>query len=178
LLNDYIKTLISEYADDELDLDATRQVSEFIEKNREAAEYFHKLQLLRRLTAEHLGEETEDPTLDLRMMNALQLRSYEQTWWERFFASRVLSPRKAAAVAVVILVIVLFLFSWFQAPVTRFFSDTRTKVEQLGDEAQTELTERRDELKESLGELLAPPSSDEEEEKRTSSATGQGVSVA
>ena len=77
-----------------------------------------------------------------------------------------------------ILVIVLFLFSWFQAPVTRFFSDTRTKVEQLGDEAQTELTERRDELKESLGELLAPPSSDDEEGKRTSDANEPEVSVA
>ena len=178
MLNNYLKTLISEYADDELDLETTRQVSEFIAKNRDAEEYFHKLQSLQRLTAEHLCEEAEDPTLDLRMMAALQLRSYEQTWWERVFASRVLSPRKATAVAFVILIIVLFLFSYFQAPVTRFFADTRTKVEQLGDEAQTELTERRDELTESLGELLAPPSSDEEEGKRTSNASEQEVSVA
>lgn len=178
MLNDYLKKLISEYADDELDLETTRQVSDFIDKNREAEEYFHKLQSLRRLTTEHLRDEAEDPTLDLRMMTALQLRSYEQTWWERIFASRVLSPRKAAAIAVAVLVIVLFLFSWFQAPVTRFFAETKTKVEQMGDEAQTELTERRDELKESLGELLAPPSSDEDEEKRTGSITEQEVSVA
>jgi len=178
LLNDYLKTLISEYADDELDLETTRQVSEFIAKNREAEEYFHKLQSLRRLTTEHLGDEAEDPTLDLRMMNALQLRSYEQTWWERVFASRVLSPRKATAVAFMILVIVLFLFSYFQTPVTRFLADTRVRVEQMGGEAQAELTERRDELTESLGELLAPPSSGEEEGKRTSNATEQEVSVA
>lgn len=178
MLNDYLKTLISEYADDELDLEATRQVSDFIAKNREAEEYFHKLQSLRRLTTEHLGVETEDPTLELRMMNALRLRSYEQTWWERVFASRFLSPRTATAVAFVVLVIVLFLFSYFQAPVSRFFADTRARVEQLGGEAQTELTERRDELTESLGELLAPPSSDEEEGKRTSNATEQEVSVA
>ena len=178
MLNDYLKKLISEYADDELDLETTQQVSEFIDKNRDAEEHFHKLQSLRRLTTEHLGEETEDPTLELRMMNALQLRSYEQTWWERVFASRVLSPRKATAVAFMILVIVLFLFSYFQAPVTRFISDTRARVEQLGGEAQTELTERRDEITESLGELLAPPSSDEEEEKRTSNAIEQEVSLA
>ncbi|MCD6282432.1 hypothetical protein J7J84_02345 [bacterium] len=178
MLNDYLKTLISEYADDELDLETTRQVSDFIAENSEAEGYFNKLQSLRRLTTEHLREEAEDPTLELRMMNALRLRSYEQTWWERVFASRALSPRKATAVALVIIVIVLFLFSYFQAPVSRFLADTRTRVEQLGGEAQTELTERRDELTESLGELLAPPSPDEEEGERTTSATEPEVSVA
>ncbi len=177
MLNDYLKTLISEYADDELDLETTQQVSEFIAKNREAEEYFNKLQSLRRLTTEHLREETEDPTLELRMMNALRLRSYDQTWLERVFASRVLSPRTATAVAFVVLVIVLFLFSYFQAPVTRFISDTRARVEQLGDEAQTGLSERQHELTESLGELLAPPGSDEEEGKRTSNMIEQEVSV-
>ncbi len=178
MLNDYLKKMISEYADDALDLDATRQVSDLIARNREAEEYFTRLQSLRRLTAERLGDEPEDPTLELRMMNALRLRSYERTWWERVFASRVLSPRTATAVAFAILVIVLFLFSWFQAPVTRFLSDTQAKVERLSDEAQTELTERRQELTESLGELLAPPISDDDEDKRTGSTMDQEVSVA
>ena len=61
MLNDYHKALISEYADDELDLETTRQVSEFIDKNREAEEYFHKLQSLRRLFS--LGDTTRPPSV-------------------------------------------------------------------------------------------------------------------
>lgn len=178
MLNDYLKKMISQYADDALDLDATRQVSDLIAQNPEAEEYFTRLQSLRRLTAERLGDEPEDPTLELRMMNALRLRSYERTWWERVFASRVLSPRTATAVAFAILVIVLFLFSSFQAPVTRFLSDTRAKVEQLSDKAQSELTERQQELTESLGELLAPPAPDEEGGKRTGKSMDREVSLA
>ena len=103
MLDNYLKGLISEYADDVLDLETTRKVSEFIASNREAEEYLLRLQRLRRLTRDELAEMEDDPTLELRIMNDLRLRSFERTWWERVWDYRVFSPRVAVAVGAVII---------------------------------------------------------------------------
>ncbi len=158
LLNDYLKRQISEYADDVLDLESTRQVSDFIESNPEAEAYFRRLQALRRLTFSHLGREEEDSTLEIRMMNALRLRSYDRTWWERFFERRILSPRAALATAFAVFLLVMFLFAWAETPVSHFLTATRAEVEQLREETTTSLSERGGELTESLIELITPPS--------------------
>jgi anti-sigma factor RsiW len=176
LLNDDIKALISEYADDTLDLQTTRQVADFIESSEEAEAYFHRLQNLRRLTAECLRPMPDDPTLDLRMVHALRLRSFDKTWLERLAEAQLFSPRTAAAAAVAVLVIVMVLFGWMQAPVSRFLHDTKAKVQQMQDEARTDLNIGGQEITEGLGELLAPPKNDEPN-KETSTVLPQGKEV-
>jgi anti-sigma factor RsiW len=165
LLNDYLKGLISEYADDVLDLETTRQVAEFIDKNEEAEAYFHRLQNLRRVTAECLRPMPDDPTMDLRMLHALRLRSFDRTWWEKLSETQFLSPRMAAAAVVAVLVLVMVLFGWVQAPVSRFLHQTKAKVEQIQDEARTDLNIRGQEITEGLGEMLAPPKKDDKADK-------------
>lgn len=156
MLNDYLKRLLSEYADDALDLETTRRVSDFIEENAEAEHYFHKLQALRQATAACLGEEEDDPALELRMMNELRLRSYELPWWERLWERRVLSPRTAVAVAVVLFLLVITLFAWLEAPVSRLLSGTKARVETMREEVQQDLSERGGELTGNLLELFTP----------------------
>ena len=177
LLNDYLKGLISEYADDALDLETTRRVADFIDGNEEAEAYLHRLQRLRKVTAECLCDQPEDFTLDLRMMNVLRLRSYERTWMERLAETRILSPRTAAAAAMAVLVFVIIAFGLMQSPVSSFFDRTKAKVEQLGTEAQTDLGERTRDWAQSLGEMFAPPSDDEAGSDKTSSVLPRNEEV-
>jgi len=156
LLDNYLKGMISEYADDALDLETTRKVSEFIASNKEAEEYLMKLQRLRSLTREQLADTEDDPTLDLRMMNELRLRSYDRTWWERAWDYRMFSPRVAVAVGAVFLLLVFALFTVFEKPVTILYQDTKARVMQMGDEAKTDLGERGRELSEEIEDLLLP----------------------
>lgn len=156
LLDHYLKGLISEYADDALDLETTRKVSEFIASNQEAEDYLMKLQRLRGLTREQLAATEDDPTLDLRMMNELRLRSYDRTWWESVWDYRMFSPRAAVAVGAVFLLLVFALFTLFERPVAGLYQDTKERVMQMGDEAKSGLKERGRELSHEIEDLLLP----------------------
>ena len=166
MLDNYLKGLISEYADDVLDLETTRKVSEFIASNREAEEYLLRLQRLRRLTRDELAEMEDDPTLELRIMNDLRLRSFERTWWERVWDYRMFSPRVAVAVGAVFLLLVFALFTLFERPVASFYRDTKERVVEMGDEAKSELEERGRELSEEIEGLLLPTEATEKTEPK------------
>jgi len=137
LLSSILKDLISQYADDALDLESTRKVSDLLSSSQEAEEYFTELQRLRQVTRKTLGQlPPDEPVLNARLFHKLRQRSYEANWWERLAERWVLAPRYAFAASLVLIILILALFSRYEPALSRFLNRTEQKVTELQKEAR------------------------------------------
>lgn len=142
MLSSGVKELISQYADDALELETTRQVADLVTGLAEAEAYFTQLQGLRQATARTLGLlPPENPAQTARLLDELRRRDYAPGWWERLAERWVLAPRFAFAASIVLIILILALFSRYDLQLSRLFNRTEQTVEALQEEARKGLQE-------------------------------------